>query len=99
MLALCTSLPHQILDDLWEVIGHTDRTGNDTTDGVLNNIELSQRRANNVALELVNAIDWPASRIESRGVGSASPVIERDGDEPRNRRVEIKLRCPRESTR
>jgi len=74
------------------VIGHADRSGESTPDGVFHNIELSERRANSVSDWLI-AHGWRPDQIEARGVGSRFPLIDAPGDQPFNRRVEIKLRC------
>ncbi|MCX7176053.1 MAG: OmpA family protein [Proteobacteria bacterium] len=74
------------------VIGHADRSGETTPDGIFHNIELSERRANSVSDWLI-AHGWRPDQIEARGVGSRFPLIDAPGDQPFNRRVEIKLHC------
>jgi len=67
------------------VEGHTDSQG--TTDY---NLDLSQRRADAVRAYLVSR-DYPADRIQARGIGKGRPVADNASPEGRanNRRVEI----------
>lgn len=70
------------------VIGHTDRVGS-----VESNDALSAKRAEFIRSKLVaNGID--NSRITSYGRGEREPLIPTEDEvpEPRNRRVEIKIR-------
>lgn len=73
--------PRTVID----VIGHTDSTGSDEY-----NLNLSRRRANSVADELVAAGVSP-SRITTRGMGKSMPIASNDTESGRlqNRRVEI----------
>jgi len=68
-----------------QVIGHTDSRGSEQS-----NIELSRRRAQAVADELV-AGGVARQRIETRGLGESAPVNTNDTPEGRtqNRRVEV----------
>lgn len=68
-----------------QVIGHTDARGSEES-----NLELSRRRAQAVAEELVAAGVSP-SRITTLGRGESSPIASNDTPEGRaqNRRVEI----------
>jgi len=70
------------------VIGHTDRVGT----GPYND-QLSLKRAESVRDILVKA-GIPTERIETFGRGEREPLVETPDEtpEPRNRRVEIKLR-------
>ena len=70
------------------VIGHTDRVGS-----VEANDRLSQQRAQTVRERLVAAGAAP-ERISVAGRGEREPAVATDDEvpEPRNRRVEIKLR-------
>ena len=70
------------------VTGHTDRVGS-----VADNDKLSLVRANTVR-DLLVAAGVPADRIAVSGRGERSPVVPTADEvaEPRNRRVEIKLR-------
>jgi len=71
-----------------EVAGHTDKSGT-----ARYNQGLSQRRANNVAAELVR-LGVPRSAITTQAFGESRPLVQTaDGvREPQNRRVEIVLR-------
>lgn len=71
----------------WEIIGHTDSTGN-----VEMNLKLSKQRAESVKKYLTDhGID--ASRLITSGYGSANPLQSNQTFEGRrlNRRVELKL--------
>ena len=67
------------------VEGHTDSQG--TADY---NLDLSQQRAEAVRAYLISR-DYPADRIQARGIGEARPVADNTSPEGRanNRRVEI----------
>ena len=71
-----------------EVAGHTDKSGT-----ARYNQGLSQRRAANVAAELVR-LGVPRSAITTQAFGETRPLVQTaDGvREPQNRRVEIVLR-------
>ena len=71
-----------------EVAGHTDKSGT-----ARYNQGLSQRRANNVAAELVR-LGVPRQAITTQAFGESRPLVPTaDGvREPQNRRVEIVLR-------
>ena len=71
-----------------EVAGHTDKSGTPRY-----NQGLSQRRANNVASELVR-LGVPRNAITTQAFGESRPLVQTaDGvREPQNRRVEIVLR-------
>lgn len=71
-----------------EVGGHTDASGNDTT-----NQKLSEARAAKVAKLLKEVGGIAADRISSRGFGEAKPVASNETPKGRaeNRRVEIKI--------
>ena len=71
------------------VIGHTDRVGS-----VEANDRLSLQRAQVVAALLERELGVPHDKITVVGRGEREPLIptEDEVDEPRNRRVEIKLR-------
>jgi len=72
-----------------KIVGYTDADGNDAA-----NLELSKRRAANVKNELVKTFGIAESRMETDGMGEASPVAPNDtpSNKALNRRVEfIKL--------
>ncbi|MEP7096331.1 MAG: OmpA family protein [Dokdonella sp.] len=68
------------------VVGHTDATG-----GTDYNLDLSKRRAANVAAALSRNYAIDASRLAARGAGAAEPLTSNDTEEGRakNRRVEL----------
>lgn len=66
--------------------GHTDGTGSEAA-----NWELSVLRSMVVADTLHREGRVPLDRLESRGYGSFHPIVERDVDQARNRRIEIVL--------
>jgi len=70
------------------VIGHTDRMGSDDF-----NDALSRKRAEIVAARLI-ASGVPAGRVSVAARGEREPLIPTADEvpEPRNRRVEIKVR-------
>jgi OOP family OmpA-OmpF porin len=68
------------------VVGHTDNQGKPDY-----NVNLSQRRATNVAAELSSKYGIPANRLDAFGCGLYAPVASNE-DEPgraKNRRVEL----------
>jgi outer membrane protein OmpA-like peptidoglycan-associated protein len=70
---------------IMEVVGHTDRTGTEKY-----NLDLSQKRADAVARELLKRKIEPY-RIKSKGVGFSIPVGDNNSEEGRsaNRRTEF----------
>jgi outer membrane protein OmpA-like peptidoglycan-associated protein len=72
-----------------DVIGHTDRVGNEQA-----NDELSLQRAERVKAEFVAQGIASTERIHAAGRGEREPLVptENDVDEPLNRRVEINVR-------
>ena len=75
------------------IVGHTDRTGQDTPDGVYFNVMLSEQRAAAVARWLADNTAWPLDRTEVRGAGGKFPILNVRGESALNRRVEIRLKC------
>jgi len=71
-----------------EIVGHTDRTGDEEF-----NQELSEKRAQAVADYLVRA-GLPAERFTAVGYGSALPIAPNDTDDGKaqNRRIEFVVR-------
>lgn len=68
------------------VIGHTDKTG-----GSQYNEELSRRRAE-AARDLLTKEGVPANSIEIQWRGDREPIAGAAPQDPRNRRVEVKIR-------
>jgi OmpA-OmpF porin, OOP family len=68
------------------VVGHTDNAGN-----LIDNMNLSKRRAESVVAELITKYKISAERIQAGGVGPMAPVTTNDTEQGRalNRRVEI----------
>ncbi|WP_426944230.1 OmpA family protein [Pseudomonas oryzihabitans] len=77
-----------------EIVGYTDSTGSRA-----HNVELSQRRAQNVAGYLT-AQGVPAARLSTRGAGPDAPIASNATADGRaqNRRVEVNLRPLPEAT-
>jgi outer membrane protein OmpA-like peptidoglycan-associated protein len=75
------------------ITGHADKAGSSTPEGVIHNIDLSERRAAAVATWLSDRTRWAPELIEALGAGSKFPLIDKEGEVPVNRRVEIRLRC------
>ncbi|HQO82316.1 MAG TPA: OmpA family protein, partial [Deltaproteobacteria bacterium] len=81
----------QVLDEyektIVDITGHTDSTGEESY-----NLNLSQRRATNVAQYLI-AQGVNSTRIAAQGMGESQPIASNDTPEGRqaNRRVEIEL--------
>ncbi len=69
-----------------KIVGHTDNRGSAEY-----NMDLSQRRAANVAAALISGYGVDAGRLSSEGAGLAQPVASNDTEEGRakNRRVEL----------
>lgn len=69
--------------------GHTDATGND-----VDNLSLSDRRAESAAALLTEQFQVPAENLTSQGYGSQYLKIPTDGPERLNRRVTIRNITP-----
>jgi len=69
--------------------GHTDATGND-----VDNLSLSDRRAETVALILSQQFNVPAENMVSQGYGSQYLRVQTPGPERRNRRVTVRNVTP-----
>jgi OOP family OmpA-OmpF porin len=61
----------------------------------LNNIILSQHRADNIRTYLIKNFGIDPKRITAKGYGSARPVADNNSEEGRrqNRRIETNFRC------
>ena len=67
------------------VEGHTDRVGND-----VDNLSLSDRRAESVAVVLTEQFQIPPENLVTQGYGEQFPKVDTDGPSRENRRVAIR---------
>ncbi|MBV5339215.1 MAG: TolC family protein [Deltaproteobacteria bacterium] len=76
-----------------EIAGYTDNMG--FANKKLNNIILSQHRADNIRTYLIKNFGIDPKRITAKGYGSARPVADNNSEEGRrqNRRIETNFRC------
>lgn len=77
------------------IIGHADRAPH--KDGPSGNLVLSEERASAVADWLVANGYAKAEKISAMGVGDRYPRVETQGEDRSNRRVEVRVQCPKES--
>lgn len=82
---LITERPNEI----FLVEGHTDAVGS-----AASNLALSDRRAESVALALTEYFDVPPENLVVQGYGESDLRVESDADEPRNRRVAVRIVTP-----
>jgi len=75
--------------EVFLVEGHTDATGND-----VDNLSLSDRRAESVANLLTQQFQVPAENLTTQGYGAQYLKIQTDAPERRNRRVTIRRITP-----
>jgi outer membrane protein OmpA-like peptidoglycan-associated protein len=75
--------------EVFLVMGHTDATGKAAM-----NLALSDRRAESVALALTEYFDIPPENMVVQGYGETELLIDTLENEPRNRRVEVKVITP-----
>lgn len=82
-----SKLLNEYTKDKIQIVGHADSRGSDKY-----NINLSQRRAEAVLLQLVNR-GVTAARLEAKGLGRSVPIADNNTAEGRqkNRRVEFKI--------
>jgi outer membrane protein OmpA-like peptidoglycan-associated protein len=71
-------------NEVFLIEGHTDAVGND-----VDNLSLSDRRAESVAYVLTEQFQVPAENLTTQGYGAQYPKVQTDGAERRNRRVSI----------
>jgi len=71
------------------VEGHTDATGND-----VDNLSLSDRRAESVAIALSQQFGVPAENLTTQGYGEQYLKVPTQGPEPENRRVTVRNITP-----
>ena len=77
------------------IIGHSNQRGDESEDGLVHNIDLSQARAEAVA-NWLRMYGGKASHIEVIGMGSKYPLVDHPNSEAEyavNRRVELSLSC------
>ncbi len=94
--ALLLEVAEQIppgLDWILRVDGHTDDVPITPGGRYADNWELSQARALSVVRYMIEALDFPATRLAPTGFGEYRPVVEGDSPAARaqNRRIELKL--------
>lgn len=77
------------------IIGYTDTTGDETLEGFKQNIELSQLRANTVAHWLFSNGYVQPDKADIRWAGSSIPITTNPSALRLNRRVEVNIRCAR----
>ena len=75
--------------EMFLVEGYTDATGND-----VDNLSLSDRRAESVAVMLTNQFNVPAENLTTQGYGKQFLKIPTDGPERANRRVAVRRITP-----
>ncbi len=86
------SLTKVIADRPYEVFlieGHTDAVGS-----AASNLALSDRRAESVALALTEYFDVPPENLVVQGYGEGELKVPTQSDEPKNRRVAVRLISP-----
>lgn len=75
--------------EIFLIEGHTDAVGSASS-----NLALSDRRAESVALALTEYFDVPPENLVVQGYGESDLRIETETDEPRNRRVAVRIITP-----
>ncbi len=75
--------------EVFLIEGYTDATGND-----VDNLSLSDRRAESVAVMLTNQFGVPAENLTTQGYGKQFLKIPTDGPERANRRVAVRRITP-----
>jgi outer membrane protein OmpA-like peptidoglycan-associated protein len=75
--------------EIFLIEGHTDAVGND-----VDNMSLSDRRAETVALIMSQRYAVPAENLVTQGYGRQFPLIQATGAERRNRRVTVRRITP-----
>jgi outer membrane protein OmpA-like peptidoglycan-associated protein len=75
--------------EMFLVEGYTDATGND-----VDNLSLSDRRAESVAVMLTNQFNVPAENLTTQGYGKQFLKVPTDGPERTNRRVAVRRITP-----
>jgi OmpA-OmpF porin, OOP family len=75
--------------EVFLIEGYTDATGND-----VDNLSLSDRRAESVAVMLTNQFGVPAENLTTQGYGKQFLKVPTDGPERANRRVAVRRITP-----
>lgn len=75
--------------ELFLIEGHTDAVGS-----AASNLALSDRRAESVALALTEYFNVPPENLVVQGYGESDLLVPTEADEPRNRRVAVRLVTP-----
>ena len=75
--------------EVFLIEGHTDAVGAD-----VDNLSLSDRRAESVALVLTEQFQVPAENLTSQGYGEQQLKVQTDGPERQNRRVTMRRITP-----
>ena len=76
-------------DEIFLIEGHTDAVGSD-----VDNLSLSDRRAESVAVALTDEYGIPPENLVTQGYGEQYLVVETQNDEARNRRVAVRRITP-----
>lgn len=76
-------------DEVFLIGGHTDAVGSDE-----DNLSLSDRRAESVARVLTDEYGIPAENLVTQGYGEQQLLVQTEGPERRNRRVEFQRITP-----
>jgi outer membrane protein OmpA-like peptidoglycan-associated protein len=76
-------------DEIFLIEGHTDAVGSE-----IDNLSLSDRRAESIAIILTDEYGIPPENLVTQGYGERFLAVETDADEPRNRRVAIRRITP-----
>jgi outer membrane protein OmpA-like peptidoglycan-associated protein len=76
-------------DEVFMIEGHTDAVGND-----VDNLSLSDHRAESVAVILTNAFQIPPENLVTQGYGAQHLKIPTDGPSRENRRVTLRRITP-----
>jgi outer membrane protein OmpA-like peptidoglycan-associated protein len=75
--------------EVFLIEGHTDAVGNDE-----DNLSLSDRRAESVAIALTQQFNVPAENLTTQGYGEQYLLVPTRGPEPANRRVTVRRITP-----
>ncbi|MDP2357349.1 MAG: OmpA family protein [Beijerinckiaceae bacterium] len=75
--------------EIFLIEGHTDAVGSD-----VDNLTLSDRRAESVAEALTNVFDVPPENLTTQGFGEEHLKVQTDGPERANRRVTVRRITP-----